>query len=142
MGNLTYNSCGNCVYAAVKQNDKGFFFFAGTCDKHKKKVSEYDRACRDHIESMKSQLNTFYFCNVYALKERCFFLCVEQTRKYSMGLGGYCKSIESAIEKIPFVPFKFSKKKLAEDFKKQIKNNPVSEIRQVYYSERTTEEET
>ena len=29
----------------------------------------------------------------------------------------------------------FSKKKLAEDFKKQIKNNPVSEIRQVYYAE-------
>jgi len=25
MRNLTYNSCGNCVYAAVKQNDKGFF---------------------------------------------------------------------------------------------------------------------
>lgn len=136
MRNLTYNSCGNCLYSAVKQNEKGVFVFAGSCDKHKKKVSEYDRACRDHIESMKSQLNTFYYCGLSASKERSFFFCVERTRKRSMGLSGYCKSIENAIDKIPcFVPFKFSKKKLAEDFKKQIKNNPANEIRQVYYAE-------
>lgn len=44
-------------------------------------------------------------------------------------------ALKAQIEKIPFVPFKFSKKKLVEDFKKQIKNNPVNEIRKVYYAE-------
>lgn len=136
MSNLTYNSCGNCIYSAVKQNDKGAYVFAGRCDKHKKRVSEYDRACRDHIETVKSQMNTFYFCNLNALKERSFFLCVERTRKRSMGLSGYCKSIENAIDKIPcFVPFSFSKKKLAEDFKRQIAADPDKDFKQTYFVE-------
>lgn len=136
MRKLNYNNCGNCIYSTTKKNDKGIIVFAGKCNKHKKKVSEYDRACRDHIETAKTRLNTFYFCNLNAWKERSFFLCVERTTKNSMGLSGYCKSIEKAIEKIPcFVPFCFSKKKLAENFKRLIEADPNKDYRQIYFVE-------
>jgi len=77
-------------------------------------------------------MNIFYYLGYYRdihpERDR-FFLSIVETEKKSSGLGGYCKTISNAIEKTDhFIPFRFDKKKLAEEFEKEMKNRPGANI--------------
>ena len=81
-------------------------------------------------------MNIFYYLGYYRNinpEWDRFFLSIIITEKKSSGLGGYCKTISSAIEKTDhFIPFRFDKKKLAEEFEKEMKKRPGANI---YYVE-------